>query len=405
MSKRQRKAAVMHRFGIAILALAVLLPACQPNNPAEVYVYASFPLRGPKIGKSVADGVQLAFDEINNRIGSINVVLVSMDDGDAVGQWDPRQEAVNAQTAVQDPLAVAYIGPMNSGAAKVSLPITNRGGLLQISPTTTWPGLTKPGYAQGEPGIFYPTGVRTFFRTTPTDEVQSLAAAQWARALNFTSFYALDDGETYGAGISSLFARAAENAGLKNLGHQTIDKTAQDYSGVLAQVKAANPDLVYFGGTVANGAGRLLKQMRDQGITAAFMGPDAIVDTTLIDEAGPAAEGVYATFVGIPPSKLTSDLGRRFYESYKARYGVEPEAFAEYGYDAGRAVIAAIQQAQRTSIADRAGVLAALRAIPSFSGTSESFVFSPSGDTSLRQVSGNRIKDGAFQFVNVLTLQ
>ncbi len=401
MSRRRQATATLRWAGIFILTLAVLLSACQANNATEVHVYTSFPLQGPKIGKSVADGVQLAFDEINNQIGSTRVVLISLDNGDVNGRWDPQREGENAQKAVQDPQAVAYVGPLNSGAAKVSLPMTNRSGLLQISPTTTWPGLTKPGYAQGEPGIFYPTGLRTFFRTTPTDEIQSFAAALWAKALNFKSFYVLDDGEVYGAGIASLFARAAENAGLTNVGRQTIDKTAQDYSEVLAQVKAANPELVYFGGTVANGAGRLLKQLRGRGITAAFMGPDAIVDTTLIDEAGPAAEGVYATFVGIPPSQLTSELGRKFYESFKARYGVEPEAFAQYGYDAGRAVIEAIQQAPVT---DRAGVLAALRSIPSFTGTSGRFVFGPTGDTSLKQVSGNVVRNGAFEFVDVLTL-
>jgi branched-chain amino acid transport system substrate-binding protein len=385
------------------LALILLLAACQSNAPAEVHIYTSFPLQGPKIGKSVADGVQLAFNELNQQmIGSKRMVLISKDDGDANGQWSPEKEAAIAEEAIQDPQTVAYIGPLNSGAAKVSLPITNRAGLLQISPTTTWPGLTKPGYAQGEPGIFYPTGVRTFFRTTPTDEIQSLAAAQWAKALHFKSFYTLDDGETYGAGISSLFARAAENAGLKNLGRRTIDKTAQDYRAILAEVKAANPDLVYFGGTVANGAGRLLKQMRALGITASFMGPDAIVDTTLIDEAGPAAEGVYATFVGIPPSQLTSEEGRSFYKKYKTRYGVEPEAFAQYGYDAGRAVIEAIGKAP---VADRAGVLKALQATSVFSGTSGSFVFSSTGDTNVKQVSGNVVRNGAFQFVDVLMAQ
>ncbi len=399
---RQPVATVTRWIGVVILILAVALPACQATGNHVLRVYASFPLRGPKIGPSVAQGVQLAFDEINNQIGSKRLEVIVLDDGDINGQWSSAVEEANARQAVQDPLAVAYIGPLNSGAAKVSLPITNQGGLLQISPTTTWPGLTRPGYAQGEPGIFYPTGVRTFFRTTPTDDVQSLAAALWAHALKFGSFYVLDDGEAYGAGVAALFAQAAENAGLKNLGHQTIDKAAQDYSAVLAQVQAAKPDLVYFGGTVANGAGRLVKQMRAQGITAAFMGADAIVDTTLIDEAGPAAEGIYATFVGIPPSQLTTEQGRSFYKSYQARYGEAPEAFAQYGYDAGRVVIEAIRQA---GAADRAGVLAAVRAIPSFTGTSGDFAFGPTGDTSIRQVSGNIVRNGAFQFVDVLTVQ
>ena len=35
------------------------------------------------------------------------------------------------------------------------------------------------------------------------------------------------------------------------------------------------------------------------------MGPDGIFEQAFIDAAGPAAEGTYITFGGVPPSKLT----------------------------------------------------------------------------------------------------
>ena len=40
---------------------------------------------------------------------------------------------------------MVYIGTMNSGAAKVSIPILNQANLVMISPANTYPGLTKPG--------------------------------------------------------------------------------------------------------------------------------------------------------------------------------------------------------------------------------------------------------------------
>ena len=43
----------------------------------------------------------------------------------------------------------------NSGAAKVSIPITNRAHMAQITPANTYPGLTrKNGAAPGEPEIY-----------------------------------------------------------------------------------------------------------------------------------------------------------------------------------------------------------------------------------------------------------
>ncbi|MBI5565646.1 MAG: branched-chain amino acid ABC transporter substrate-binding protein [Chloroflexi bacterium] len=382
-----------------IVALTFSLAACQPTGSRVVRVYVSFPLRGPKIGGGIVKGIQLAFDGIESRIGGTEIVLEVRDNGDENGQWQPPMELDNVRQAVADPLAVAYLGPMNSGAAKLSLPITNRAGMIQISPSTTWPGLTKPGFAQGEPAVFYPTGRRNFFRTCSTDDVQGPAAAVWARDLKFRSFYVLDDGETYGAGVSALFARRAEQLGLKNAGHQTIDKTALDFTDVLTQVKQARPDVVYFGGTVANGAALIVEQMRAMGITAAFMGPDAIVDTSLIEDAHGKAEGVYATFVGAPPAQLTSAMGRDFYAAFKAKYNEEPEAFAQLGYDAAQVLIAAMQ---RSTVIDRAGLLAYVAAADGFEGTVGPFDFDRNGDTTVTLVSGSRVRNGLFEFEKLL---
>jgi branched-chain amino acid transport system substrate-binding protein len=257
------------------------------------------------------------------------------------------------------------------------------------------------GFAQGEPGVFYPTGKRTFFRLVPTDEKQGPAAALWARSLGLRTFYVLDDGEAYGAGVASLFSNYAQQIGLLEVGRQTIDKTATDYRPVLEVVKQLDPDLIYFGGTVANGAPRLLQQMRELGIEAKVMGADALVDQTLIDMAGTAAEGVYATFIGLPPDQLTTDVGRKFYNDYQARYGEEPGVFSQYGYDAGLAIIAAIQQARTV---DRAGVLAGLQALSSLQGTTDTYVFDRAGDTSLRWVSAMVVENGVFKFVERLSV-
>jgi branched-chain amino acid transport system substrate-binding protein len=379
----------------------LLLSACQANSPRTARIYVSLPLQGPKMGASIWNGIKLAFDGIGNRVGDLDVELVVLDDGDASGQWLAGQEAANAQRAAADPLTLAYLGPMNSGAAKVSLPVLNRAGIAQINPSATWPGLTKPGYAQGEPGLFYPTGTRNFFRIVTTDEAQGPAAAQWAKSMGVVTYYILDDGEAYGSGIANLFESHAAQIALHKLGRQTIDKAATDYRRVLEQVKQADPDLVFFGGTVANGGGRLLKQLREMGITARFMGPDALMDSSLIEDAGAAAEGAMTTFVGVPPTQLTSAAGQKFLQEYRALYNTEPEAYAQLGYDAAQTIIAAMEE---TSRADRAGVLASLRNLTSLNGVNGVYGFDQNGDTTLRQVSGNVVENGTFKFEQVLML-
>jgi branched-chain amino acid transport system substrate-binding protein len=384
---------------VLLLALVIIaLVACQAGGSPAALVYVSLPLQGPKIGASLRQGIELAFAEMGYQIGPIPVELVILDNGDANGQWQPDLETANAQAAVTNQ-AVAYIGPMDSGAAKISLPILNRAGILQISPSASWPGLTKPGFAQGEPGIFYPTGKRTFFRPIPTDEAQAPAGALWARSMGLRTFYVLDDGGAYGMGAGRLFSSYAQQIGLVEIGHETVDKTAQDYSAVLEAIKRVNPDLVYFGGSVANGAARIVKQMRAAGITAQYMGPDGLMDTTLIEQAGPAAEGTYVTFVGLPPDRLSSEVGQKFYEAYEARYHEAPEAYTQYGYDAGRAVIEAIRHAPAL---DGAGVLQGLRSVPALQGVGGTYTFDARGDTSLMIISGSEVKNGQFEFVQTL---
>ncbi|MBE2238679.1 MAG: branched-chain amino acid ABC transporter substrate-binding protein [Caldilineaceae bacterium] len=395
---------------VTALLVALILTACQGGGQSTARVYVSLPLKGPSasitsMGESIKRGIELAFAEVKSRVsgptGEVLLDLQIRDDGNETGQWLAEAETKNAQEAANDPSAVAYIGPYNSGAAEVSIPILNRAGLLQISPSATSPGLTKPGYAQGKPGIFYPTGQRTFFRPVPTDEKQGPAAALWARSLGLRTFYLLDDGEAYGSVVASLFSSYAQQVGMFQVGRQTIDKTATDYQTVLEAVQQADPDLIYFGGTVANGAPLLLKQMREMGIDATVMGADALLDQSLLEMAGPAAEGVYVTFIGIPPEQLTTEVGQKFYTAYKQTYGEEPGAFAQYGYDAARAIIEALKRARTP---DRVGVLAGLQAISSFDGTTGNYVFDSTGDTSLNWVSGLVVENGAFKFVQRLNV-
>ena len=382
-----------------VIALLPTLAGCSLQKKRTIRIVTSFPMQGVALGKSAVNAVQLAVEEKGGEVAGLSIELVVLDDGTETGQWDPDLEAANAQKAIADPQVVAYIGPLNSGAAKVSIPITNQAGLVHISPTNTWPGLTKVGFAPGEPGIFYPTGRRTYFRTCPTDEYQAPAAARWAESLGFRSVYILDDGEAYGKGLADLFEETAYELGLEVLGHVTIDKMADDYRKVLEQVAATNPDLVYFGGYTPNGAPVLVRQMREMRMDAGFMGPDAIVDSAFIAGAGHAAEGVYATLVGVPPSGWTEDEIAHFADRYRERFGAEPEAFSHFAYDAATAVLIAIEKAETR---DRRAILNAMTTSGDIDGLGGRFTFDINGDTTITTISGSVVDNGTFQYLETL---
>src|SRR5437660_10635817 len=147
----------------------------------KLRLYTSWPMQGAMLpeGTGMKNGVDLAVAEVNGVVAGYCLEIVNLDDASPqTGKWDGAVEAENANTAVGDPLAIGYSGTYNSGAAKVSIPITNRAHMAQVTPANTYPGLTKKrGAAPGEPEIYRPAGVVNYSRPMPADDIQGAVAA------------------------------------------------------------------------------------------------------------------------------------------------------------------------------------------------------------------------------------
>jgi branched-chain amino acid transport system substrate-binding protein len=263
-----------------------------------------------------------------------------MDDATAAqGQWDAGKEADNAREAIGDGNVMVFIGPYNSGAAKVSMPLLNEAGLLQISPAATWPGLTKkvPGQEKsGEPEIYRPSSKMTFCRVCPTDDIQGPLSAVFAKeTLGVKKVYILDDKELYGAGIAGLFKKKCEELGIEILGHESIVASQKSFKTLIQSIKGKNPQLVYFGGTTQSGGPQIAIDMKGEGLNCPLMVPDGCYEKEFIKGAGADVLNgwVYATIGGKDPSQLTG-AGAEFVKKYKAKYKddegkeLEPEAYA-----------------------------------------------------------------------------
>jgi branched-chain amino acid transport system substrate-binding protein len=371
-----------------------------------VKIISSFPLTGSSVGQTqtIINGIKQALEEAKSSAcdGKLKIDYESLDDATAAsGKWDAGREAENANKAVGDPKVVAYIGTFNSGAAKIAIPILNQANLVMVSPANTAVGLTKAGGEPGEPDKYYPTGKRNYARVVPADDLQGLAGANWAKSLGAKKVFVLDDQEIYGKGLADVFEASVKKLGMQVLGHEGIDSKATDYKALMNKIKALNPDLIYFGGITQNNGGQLIKDMRNVGMTpdkVKFMGPDGIFEQALIDAAGKDAEGVYATFGGIPPKELTG-AGKAWYEAYKKKFNSEPEAYAAYGYEAAKVVISGIDKACKN---DRVAVKDAILATKDFQGILGTWSFDANGDTTLKDLSGNIVKSGKWTFAQKL---
>jgi branched-chain amino acid transport system substrate-binding protein len=385
----------------AVLATTAVSAPANAQDPEVIRFYSSLPLTGSAAVTSVTivNAINLAIEQKTKGglvcNGKFKIDYKSLDDATAAaGKWDAAKEQENANIAVADKDAMVYIGTLNSGAAKVSIPILNKVDLVMVSPANTYPGLTKgpeSGAEEGEPLRYYPSGKRNYFRVVPADDIQGAVGARWARSLGVRSVYIIDDTELYGKGLANVFEKTAKEIGLKVLGRDGIDGKAADYKALATKIKGTNPQLVYFGGITQNNVGQMLKDMRGAGIKSIFMGADGIYDTAYIDAAGAdMANGTLATFGGTPRNRLPA-AGRKFYTDYVAKFKEEPQGYAIYGFEAASVALAAIE---KTCVKDRAAVRDAIAATKNFRGVLGTWSFDANGDTSLTDMIGNRVVKG-----------
>jgi branched-chain amino acid transport system substrate-binding protein len=274
-----------------------------------------------------------------------------------------------------------------------------------ISPANTYPGLTKKiegAVEANEPDVYYPGCKRNYTRVVPSDEIQGAAAAAWSKTIGATKAYVLDDTQLYGHGLAVVYANAAPKAGIQLVGGpEGIDDKASDYRALAQKIRQSGADIVYFGGITQANAGKLWIDLRATlGNDFKLMGPDGIFEQAFIDAAGPAAEGTYITFGGVPPSKLTG-LGATWYQNYKKQFNAEPEAYAGYGYESMKVALDAIARAGKK---DRGAIRDAIFATKNFNGALGTWSFTDTGDTTITAMSGRQVVNSAFDDANAVTL-
>jgi len=404
----------------ALMAMALPLAGLSVEASAadcpkgKIKIYTSWPLQGAMVpeGTGMKNGVNLALDQNKNEAGGYCLEVVNLDDASPqTGKWDGAVEAENANKAVADPDAMVYIGTYNSGAAKVSMTITQRAHMAMVTPANTYPGLTKKaGAAPGEPEIYRPLNVVSYFRVPPADDIQGTVGARWAKKLGHKKVYILNDQELYGKGIADVFEAEAKKIGLEVLGNEGIDYKQPDQKPILTKIRASGADLVYMGAVVETGAQTIIRQMKDLGMVApkvSFMGPDGLYEEELLKAATCDAAlgvGMRISFASLPFEQMTGK-GGEIYKLYKERYKIEPTSYALYSWEAAEVAIDAIKKA---GTKDREKIRAAIAETKDFNGLNGKWSFDKNGDTTMDVMSGFKVvkADGPigckFEFAEVL---
>ncbi|MFI5024593.1 MAG: branched-chain amino acid ABC transporter substrate-binding protein [Alphaproteobacteria bacterium] len=396
---------------LAGLSLAANAADCPKG---KIKIYTSWPMQGAMLpeGTGMKNAVDLAVDQNHAEAAGYCLEVVNLDDASPqTGKWDGAVEAENANKAVADPDAMVYIGTYNSGAAKISMTITQRAHMAQVTPANTYPGLTKKaGAAPGEPEIYRPLGIVSYFRVPPADDIQGSVGAKWAKKLGHHKVYILNDQELYGKGIADVFETEAKKIGLQVLGNEGIDYKQPDQKPILTKIRATGADLIYMGAVVETGGQTIIRQMKDLGMVTpkvSFIGPDGLYEEELLKATTCEAAmdvDLRVTFAGLPGDQLKGK-GGQVYKLYKERFKIEPTTYALYSWEAAEVAIDGIK---RAGVKDREKIRAAIAATKNFDGLNGKWSFDANGDTTMDVMSGYKVVKAdtpigcKFEFVDVL---
>jgi branched-chain amino acid transport system substrate-binding protein len=357
---------VCKRVSWPFLVLSLLLPAAVWAQKGTIKIAVQSPLSGEQaaLGEHIKLGAQLAVEEATKPFKALgfDLVFVPYDD-----QAKPEVGVANARNVVADPDVLVLVGHFNSGVALPASEVYKDAMLAMISPANTATEITDRGY----PNVN---------RVCGRDDVQGPVGARFAaQDLKLKSVYIIHDKTLYGQGVADNFRSEADKLGLKVLGYEGTEERA-NFSPIITPMRAKNPGLVYFGGIYHQG-GLLLKQMREKGMNAAFMGPDGLDSSEMVKIAGSQVVGSYYTTVAGPPDAYPESAA--FAKKFKQRFGKEVESFAMYGYDAALVGIKAIEQSLQANGGkkpSRAEVSAAVRKLKDFRGVTGSIAFDNKGD-------------------------
>lgn len=380
------------------------------TSKGTIKIYSSWPLTGSMegTGGDAVAAAQMAFEDFGSAAGGYALVYEPLDDGVAAnnGGWEAGKETENANKAVNDAEAMVLMGTYNSGAAKIAIPILNQAtpsSMAMISFSNTYPGLTvavEGATEEGEPDVYYPSGVRNYMRVCPADQIQGGAGARWAfTSQGRTKAYVLDDNSLYGKGVATVFLNEFEALGGEILGSESYEKSVDNYQTLMTSIADKGPDIIYVGATVENNPAKLLQDMRGvMGEEVLYLGSDGQNNQAFVDGAGDAANGAYITFGGYTPDKLleVGGPGGDYVTRVTERIGHSPDAYAVYSYET---VVAVIQAIGRAGVNDRATILEELFGTEGFvSLLGFTWSFNENGDTDNAVIGLSQVIDGSITF-------
>ena len=316
------------------------VPAADTSNAADpagdgsakcdpVTIAMAGALTGPNaaLGINILNGAKLAVDAHNAANADCQVTVKEFDT-----EGDPQKATQVAPSIVGDKSVIGLLGPAFSGETAAVGQVFSDAGLLSLTASATNPDLVKNGWTN-------------FFRGLANDAVQGPSVAAYlVNTLKFGKVCVVQDDSDYGVGLAAQITSGLGDAADSSCAAK-VKTGDKDFSATVQIIKGASPDAVFYAGYYAEGA-PFAAQLKEAGVTAAFVSADGTNDPQFVKQAGSAAKDAYLSCpCGPAPEKFAAD--------YKAKFNVDSGVYSVEAYDLATIMLKGID----SGVKDRAGLV------------------------------------------------
>lgn len=379
-------------FLVLVMILSTFLMACSEgaggtSEESDVIKFGVFePLTGANAagGAMELEGLEVA-QELYPEVLGKKIELVIVDNK------SDKVEAANAATKLVDQDKVnAIIGSWGSSFSMAAGPIVMEAQVPAVGTSCTNPLVTL--------------GNDYYFRVTFIDSFQGVVMANYAYTDLGARKVAIvqEISNDYSVGLVKFFTdefirlTGDEDSILYVANYNTGD---QDFTAQLTNIKSLNPDAIFAPGNYSESA-MLIKQAKELGVEAPFLGADTWETPEFIDIGGSAVDGaVFSTFFDSQvPLTPESEV---FLDAYREKYNKEPASVTALAYDAYILLVDAIE---RAGSADPNAIRDALAETKGFDGAAGVVTLDANGDA-IKNAVIKTVVDGEFTYLTTISPQ
>lgn len=376
---------------LCVLMVAVMFAGCGSSSSSDedvIKIGVFEPLTGANAAGGALEvaGMKYANTVYSEVLGK-KVELVIVDNK------SDKAEATNAVARlIEKEGVVAILGSWGSGFSIAAGDLIKENQIPAVAASATNPLVTQ--------------GNDYYFRVCFLDPFQGTVMANYAVQQGAENAAVIQEvSNDYAVGLANFFKEAFveltgnENAILETANYQTGD---QDFTAILTNIKAKNPDIIFAPGNFTESA-LIIKQARALGITCPIVGGDTWETDEFITVGGSDVEGaVMSTF--FDDTNPMTEEGRKFVEGYSAtlKEGENIAAVSALGYDAYILVLDAIE---RAGSADPVAIQKALAETVDFEGATGYITINENGDADKTQAIIKTVQDGKFVYLDTVEIK